>query len=58
MSAKQIDEFKVVLGQMIKVQNQDKRNLQCENYIAVQVEDESNMINQADAVTIEYIKGH
>ena len=40
MSAKQIDEFKVVLGQMIKVQNQDKRNLQCENYIAVQVEDE------------------
>ena len=40
MSAKQIDEFKVVLGQMIKVQNQDKKNLQCENYIAVQVEDE------------------
>lgn len=40
MSAKQIDDLKIVLGQMIKVQNQNKRNLQNDSYIAVQVQDE------------------
>ena len=40
MAAKIIDNSKVVLGQMVKVQNQNKRNLQNDNYIAIQVEDQ------------------
>ena len=40
MSAKILDNAKVVLGQMIKVQNQNKKPTQNVNYIAIQVEDE------------------
>ena len=41
MDAKKIDDLKVVLGQMIKVQNQDKKKFQNNDYIAIQVEDEN-----------------
>lgn len=35
------DNLKVVLGQMIKVQNKEKKNLENDDYIAVQVEDQN-----------------
>lgn len=40
MCAKQITNDKVVLGKMIKVENQNKRHFENDYYVAVQVEDQ------------------
>lgn len=41
MSAEKIDNLKVVLGQMIRVVNQNKKASENEKYVSLQVEDES-----------------
>ena len=40
MTAKQLDDNKIVLGQMVRVANQEKKFNENELYVAVQVEDE------------------
>ena len=41
MTAKQLDDNKIVLGQMVRVANQEKKFNENELYVAVQVEDEN-----------------
>ena len=43
MSAKQLDENKVVLGQAVKVANQEQKMNENEVYLAFQVEDENGL---------------
>ena len=37
--AKLIDDIRVTLGRCIRVENQNKRDLECDNYVAIQVKE-------------------